>query len=131
LLRHHARDVRSRVRSSPFGLSGECCERAEPSPDSFPTDIPQPNVNERPLTWSYFTEIIRFYCGGPRSGRGGRRFKSCHSDQISSGDAEFPQLSAAPPNFEASCAKACAAYADACCGWFDLAAALKRIIEGR
>src|SRR5262249_56462402 len=102
LLRHHARDVRSRVRSSPFGLSGECCERAEPSPDSFPTDIPQPNVNERPLTWSYFTEIIRFYCGGPRSGRGGRRFKSCHSDQISSGDAEFPQLSAPPPNFEAA-----------------------------
>ena len=30
----------------------------------------------------------------PRSGRGGRRFKSCHSDQILSVCADFPQLSA-------------------------------------
>ena len=30
----------------------------------------------------------------PRSGRGGRRFKSCHSDQIPSGRAEFLQASA-------------------------------------
>ena len=34
-------------------------------------------------------------------------------------------------NFEASCAKACAAYTDECCGWLDLAAALKRLIEAR
>jgi hypothetical protein len=67
----------------PSGLPGECCERAEPSPDNFPTVIPQPNVNERPRAYLYFMEIIEFFCSGTRSGRGGRRFKSCHSYHLS------------------------------------------------
>src|SRR5262249_17620938 len=82
LLRHHAGHVRPRLSSPPHGLSSERGECAEPPPpDSFPTDIPQPNVNAQPRTRLHFTENIKFSCGRPRSGRGGRRFKPCHSDQ--------------------------------------------------
>src|SRR5215510_15630695 len=55
----------------------------------------------------------------PRSGRGGRRFKSCHSDQISSGGAESYKFRDVVHK----------AYADARCGWLDLAAALKRLLR--
>jgi len=48
-------------------------------------------VNEQPRTLAQLTEIIRFSCGDTRSGRGGRRFKSCHSDQHL---AEIPVSSA-------------------------------------
>ena len=37
----------------------------------------------------------------PRSGRGGRRFKSCHSDQTTSLVVDFPQLSATPSELAA------------------------------
>ena len=49
-------------------------------PDRNPTDIPQPNANKRPQRWSNSPEIIELFGRFTRSGRGGRRFKSCHSD---------------------------------------------------
>src|SRR5271169_4826616 len=36
----------------------------------------------------------------PRSGRGGRRFKSCHSDQLHTQGADPSQLSAKPSDFK-------------------------------
>src|SRR5215470_6375590 len=36
----------------------------------------------------------------PRSGRGGRRFKYCHSDQTTPGGPDFPQLSTSPHKSE-------------------------------
>jgi hypothetical protein len=42
-----------------------------------------PKANERGQAWPSFTEIVEFFRSLTRSGRGGRRFKSCHSDQLS------------------------------------------------
>src|SRR6516225_2024217 len=53
-------------------------------PDSFPTDITKPNANKRGRTLLNLPENIELLRWLPRSGRGGRRFKSCHSDQLSS-----------------------------------------------
>src|SRR5215469_14147449 len=48
-----------------------------------PTATPwaQPNVNKRPRTSRKSLNIQGRSGSAPRSGRGGRRFKSCHSDQ--------------------------------------------------
>src|SRR6516225_7128138 len=51
-------------------------------PDSYPTDITQPNVNREDRTLSALSVNIELSRSVPRSGRGGRRFKSCHSDQL-------------------------------------------------
>src|SRR5262249_6515354 len=42
----------------------------------------------------YLWSIVGQPGGTPRSGRGGRRFKSCHSDQPRAGQPVFPQVSA-------------------------------------
>jgi len=53
-------------------------------PDSFPTDIMEPKANEGGLTLLDSPINIELFEGHTRSGRGGRRFKSCHSDQSAS-----------------------------------------------
>src|SRR5262249_31435445 len=51
-------------------------------PERNPKHKTQQNANKGDPTSSKYTEIIDFFSTLPRSGRGGRRFKSCHSDQI-------------------------------------------------
>src|SRR4029077_12258707 len=62
-------------------------------PDSFPTDITKPNENKQGQTSSEQPANTEHSESPTCSGRGGRRVKSCHSDQLHTQAAELTQLS--------------------------------------
>jgi len=61
-------------------------------PDSFRTVSPQPNVNRRHRMSSESPADVELLERLTRSGRGGRRFKSCHSDQLHTSSVDLSQL---------------------------------------